>query len=68
VGGIDNNFVRDFAFTTSHDASRGGDSNVVGECHVIRDDVHVQGARNGAYGVDQPDDLEWLATFELEPS
>jgi hypothetical protein len=77
---IDSNFVGDFAFVTSHDASRGGtcfgdsggpnfigDSNVVGGVTSFGTTFTCKG-RNGAYRVDQPDDLEWLATFGLTPS
>jgi Trypsin len=80
ISGIDNNFVGDFAFTTSHDASRGGtcfgdsggpnfigDSNVVGGVTSFGTTFTCKG-HNGAYRVDQPDDLEWLATFGLAPS
>jgi Trypsin len=77
---IDSNFVGDFAFVTSHDASRGGtcfgdsggpnfigDSNVVGGVTSFGTTFTCKG-HNGAYRVDQPDDLEWLATFGLTPS
>lgn len=80
ISGIDNNFVGDFAFTTSHDASRGGTcfgdsggpnfigtSNVVGGVTSFGTTFTCKG-HNGAYRVDQPDDLEWLATFGLAPS
>jgi Trypsin len=80
ISGIDNNFVGDYAFTTSHDASRGGtcfgdsggpnfigDSNVVGGVTSFGTTFTCKG-HNGAYRVDQPDDLEWLATFGLGPS
>jgi hypothetical protein len=80
ISGIDNNFVGDFAFTTSHDASRGGtcfgdsggpnfigSSNVVGGVTSFGTTSTCKG-HNGAYRVDQPDDLEWLATFGLSPS
>ena len=80
ISGIDNNFVGDFAFTTSHDASRGGTcfgdsggpnfigtSNVVGGVTSFGTTDTCKG-HNGAYRVDQPDDLAWLATFGLEPS
>jgi len=79
ISGIDNNFVGDFAFTTSHDASRGGtcfgdsggpnfigDSNVVGGVTSFGTTSTCKG-HNGAYRVDQPDDLLWLATFGLTP-
>jgi Trypsin len=77
---IDSNFVGDFAFVISHDASRGGtcfgdsggpifigDSNVVGGVTSFGTTFTCKG-HNGAYRVDQPDDLEWLATFGLTPS
>jgi hypothetical protein len=80
ISGIDNNFVGDFAFTTSHDASRGGTcfgdsggpnfigtSNVVGGVTSFGTTATCKG-HNGAYRVDQPDDLAWLATFGLTPS
>ena len=76
---IDSNFVGDFAFVTSHDASRGGtcfgdsggpnfigDSNVVGGVTSFGTTFTCKG-HNGAYRVDQPDDLDWLATFGLTP-
>ncbi len=79
IRGIDDNFVGDFAFTTSHDASRGGDllrrlgwaeligdSNVVGGVTSFGTTSTCKG-HNGAYRVDQPDDLAWLATFGLRP-
>ena len=78
--GIDNNFVGDFAILTSHDASLGGTcfgdsggpnfigtSNVVGAVTSFGTTDTCEG-HNGAYRVDQPDDLEWLATFGLTPS
>ena len=74
ISGIDNKYVGDFAFTTSHDASRGGtcfgdsggpnfigDSNVVGGVTSFGTTSTCKG-HNGAYRVDQPDDLEWLRT------
>jgi hypothetical protein len=80
ISGIDNNFVGDFAFTTSHDARRGGTcfgdsggpnfigtSNVVGGVTSFGTTDTCKG-HNGAYRVDQPDDLDWLATFGLAPS
>ena len=79
IKSIDNNFVGDFAFETSFDASRGGtcfgdsggpnfigDSNVVGGVTSFGTTFTCKG-HNGAYRVDQPDDLEWLATFGLTP-
>ena len=79
IMGIDNNFVGDFAFETSHDAARGGtcfgdsggpnfvgDSNVVGGVTSFGTNDTCKG-HNGAYRVDQPDDLAWLATFGLRP-
>ena len=79
IKSIDNNFVGDFAFETSFDASRGGtcfgdsggpnfigDSNVVGGVTSFGWTDPCKG-HNGAYRVDQPDDLEWLATFGLTP-
>jgi hypothetical protein len=78
--GIDDKSVGDFAFLTSHDASRGGtcfadsggpnfigDPNVVGGVTSFGTTDTCKG-HNGAYRVDQPDDLEWLATFGLAPS
>jgi hypothetical protein len=77
---IDTDFVGDFAFVTSHDASRGGtcfgdsggpnfigDSNVVGGVTSFGTTFTCKG-HNGAYRVDQPDDLTWLATFGLTPA
>jgi hypothetical protein len=77
--GIDNNYVGDFAFLTSFGANRGGtcfgdsggpnfigDSNVVGGVTSFGTTDTCKG-HNGAYRVDQPDDLEWLATFGLKP-
>jgi hypothetical protein len=76
---IDNNYVGDFAFTTSFGANGGGtcfgdsggpnfvgDSNVVGGVTSFGTTFTCKG-HNGAYRVDQPDDLEWLATFGLAP-
>jgi len=77
--GIDNNYVGDFAFLTSFGANRGGtcfgdsggpnfigDSNVVGGVTSFGTTDTCKG-HNGAYRVDQPDDLAWLATFGLTP-
>jgi hypothetical protein len=77
---IDNNYVGDFAFTTSFGANGGGtcfgdsggpnfigDSNVVGGVTSFGTTFTCKG-HNGAYRVDQPDDLAWLATFGLTPS
>jgi hypothetical protein len=77
---IDTDFVGDFAFEMSHDAARGGtcfgdsggpvfigDSNVVGGVTSFGTTQTCKG-HNGAYRVDQPDDLAWLATFGLGPS
>jgi secreted trypsin-like serine protease len=76
---IDNNYVGDFAFTTAFGANGGGtcfgdsggpnfvgDSNVVGGVTSFGTTFTCKG-HNGAYRVDQPDDLEWLATFGLAP-
>jgi Trypsin len=76
---IDSKFVGDFAFITSHDASRGGtcfgdsgapnfigNSSVVGGVSSFATTFTCKG-HNGAYRVDQPDDLAWLATFGLTP-
>jgi hypothetical protein len=75
---IDTKKVGDFAFITSHSANTGGtcfgdsggpnfigDSNVVGGVTSFGTTFTCKG-HNGAYRVDQPDDLEWLATFGLE--
>ena len=43
-----------------------GDSNVVGGVTSFGTTDTCKG-HNGAYRVDQPDDLEWLATFGLTP-
>ena len=72
-------FVGDFAFETSFGANRGGtcfgdsggpnfigDSNVVGGVTSFGTTDTCKG-HNGAYRVDQPDDLTWLATFGLTP-
>ena len=77
---IDNKSVGDFAILTSHDAARGGtcfgdsggpnfigDSNVVGAVTSFGTTDTCKGI-NGAYRVDQADDLTWLATFGLSPS
>jgi hypothetical protein len=77
---IDNNYVGDFAFTTSFGANGGGTcfgdsggpnfigtSNVVGGVTSFGTTFTCKG-HNGAYRVDQPDDLAWLATFGLTPS
>jgi hypothetical protein len=79
IMGIDNNFVGDFAFETSFGANTGGtcfgdsggpnfigSSNVVGGVTSFGWTDTCKG-HNGAYRVDQPDDLEWLATFGLAP-
>jgi Trypsin len=72
-------YVSDFAVYLSHDASRGGtcfgdsggpifigDSNIVGAVTSFGQTYTCHGP-NGAYRVDQPDDLAWLATFGLTP-
>jgi Trypsin len=77
---IDNNYVGDFAFTTAFGANGGGTcfgdsggpnfigtSNVVGGVTSFGTTFTCKG-HNGAYRVDQPDDLAWLATFGLTPS
>ena len=77
---IDNNYVGDFAFTTAFGANGGGTcfgdsggpnfigtSNVVGGVTSFGTTFTCKG-HNGAYRVDQPDDLAWLATFGLSPS
>ena len=79
IMGIDDKSVGDFAIFTSHDASRGGtcfgdsggpnfigDSNVVGAVSSFAQNDTCKG-HNGAYRIDQPDDLTWLATFNLRP-
>ena len=76
---IDTGFVGDFAFETSFGANRGGtcfgdsggpnfigDSNVVGGVTSFGTTDTCKG-HNGAYRVDQPDDLRWLATWGLTP-
>jgi hypothetical protein len=76
---IDNNYVGDFAFTTAFGANGGGTcfgdsggpnfvgtSNVVGGVTSFGTTFTCKG-HNGAYRVDQPDDLAWLATFGLTP-
>jgi hypothetical protein len=79
ITGIDNKQVGDFAFYTSHDASRGGtcfgDSggpNFIGSSNVVAGvtsfgTTSTCKGHNGAYRVDQADDLTWLATFGLRP-
>jgi hypothetical protein len=81
IMGIDDKYVGDFAILISHDANRGGtcfgdsggpnfigDTNVVGAVTSFGTNDTCK-AHNGAYRVDQLDDLEWLATeFDLEPS
>lgn len=80
IMGIDNKQVGDFAIYTSHSASRGGtcfgdsggpnfigDTNVVGGVTSFGTTSTCKG-HNGAYRVDQPDDLGWLATFGLGDS
>ena len=79
INGIDNKQVGDFAFYTSHDASRGGtcfgDSggpNFIGSSNVVAGvtsfgTTSTCKGHNGAYRVDQTDDLTWLATFGLRP-
>jgi hypothetical protein len=80
IMGIDNKSVGDFAFETSHDAARGGTcfgdsggpnfigtSNVVGGVTSFGTTDTCKG-HNGAYRVDQADDLDWLRTqFNLTP-
>jgi trypsin len=80
IMGIDNKSVGDFAFETSFGANTGGTcfgdsggpnfigtSNVVGGVTSFGTTDTCKG-HNGAYRVDQPDDLAWLATFGLTPS
>jgi hypothetical protein len=80
IMGIDRGLVGDFAFETSFGANNGGtcfgdsggpnfigDSNVVGGVTSFGWTNTCKG-HNGAYRVDQPDDLAWLATFGLAPS
>jgi hypothetical protein len=77
--GIDGGLVGDFSFETSFGANRGGtcfgdsggpnfigNSNVVGGVTSFGWTDTCKG-HNGAYRVDQPDDLTWLATFGLTP-
>ena len=77
--GIDGGLVGDFSFETSFGANRGGtcfgdsggpnfigNSNVVGGVTSFGWNDTCKG-HNGAYRVDQPDDLTWLATFGLTP-
>ncbi len=80
IKSIDAGFVGDFAFETSFDASRGGtcsgDSggpNFIGSTNVVGGvtsfgTTDTCKGHNGAYRIDQPDDLAWLATFGLTPS
>ncbi len=81
IMGIDDNAVLDFAILISHDASRGGTcfgdsggpnfigtSNVVGAVTDFGQNDTCKGRYNGAYRVDQQDDLDWLATFGLASS
>jgi hypothetical protein len=76
---IDGGLVGDFAFETSFGANRGGtcfgdsggpnfigNSNVVGGVTSFGWNDTCRG-HNGAYRVDQPDDLDWLETFGLTP-
>jgi hypothetical protein len=78
--GIDDKSVGDFAFLTSFGANTGGtcvgdsggpnfigDTNVVGGVTSFGTTATCKG-HAGAYRVDQPDDLAWLATFGLTPS
>jgi trypsin len=80
IMGIDDKSVGDFAIYISHDASRGGicfgdsggpnfigDSNVVGAVSSFAQNDTCKG-HNGAYRIDQLDDLTWLAAFGLRPS
>ena len=80
IKSVDTGFVGDFAFETSSDAARGGtcfgdsggpnflgDSNVVGGVTSFGTTDTCKG-HNGAYRVDQLDDLAWLATFGLGTS
>jgi hypothetical protein len=79
IKSIDAGFVGDFAFETSFDASGGGTcsgdsggpnfigaTNVVGGVTSFGTTDPCKG-HNGAYRIDQPDDLAWLATFGLTP-
>ena len=72
---IDNNYVGDFAFTTAFGANGGGTcfgdsggpnfigtSNVVGGVTSFGTTFTCKG-HNGAYRIDQPDDLDWLEGF-----
>jgi hypothetical protein len=74
ITGIDNKQVGDHAILVSHDAKRGGtclgdsggpiligDSNVVGAVISFGTTATCKG-HNGAYRVDQSDDLGWLDT------
>lgn len=76
---IDSKATGDFAFITSHDARNGGtcfgdsggpnfigDSNVIGGVTSFGTTDTCKG-HNGVYRVDQPDDLDWLSGFGLQP-
>jgi hypothetical protein len=77
---IDTDFVGDFAFVTSHDASRGGtcfgdsggptfdntNSLLVVAVTSFGYSPNCTGV-GGAYRLDQPDDLEFLADFGITP-
>lgn len=79
IMGIDDKFVGDFAILLSFNANTGGtcfgdsggpnfigNTNIVGAVTSFGATFTCKG-HNGAYRVDQPDDLAWLATFGLTP-
>jgi hypothetical protein len=76
---IDDKKIGDFAILLSTNANTGGtcfgDSggpNFIGNTNIVGavtsfGRTFTCSSHGGAYRVDQPDDLEWLATFGLEP-